>query len=254
MRPALALSVGMVALAACSSGSTTGVEGGCVGNGCSHGTTGRSLTTVAGSASSSGSGSSSGGSSGVASSSGGTSSGGTSGSSSAGSSSGGSSSGGETITCANITGFVWDGGACPTSWYGTRFADLGTCAPIVGATVEALGSNGVPISGGSATTDATGDFAFCLPAGSVYTPFVQAADYPPSYLAQQNGPPPNEWIGLVSTDSLGAVTGLLGGGYDPSRGVVAVFFQSDSACKNQAGWSVTLFLPATGRSRRRAGR
>jgi hypothetical protein len=246
MKLALAAGTALAALAACTGESGTGVDG-CTGNSCNHGTTGRSQDSAGGSSSGSGSGngSSSGGSSGAASTSG-SSSGSVSGTSSSPSS--GGSSGGNSITCSNITAFVWDGGSCPTSWYGTRFADLGTCAPIAGATVEALGVNGAPISGASATTDGTGDFAFCLPAGSIYTPYLQAANYPPSYLAQQNGPPPQEWIGLVSTDTLGAVSGFLAGNFDASKGVLAVFFSTYThpTCNDQSGWSVTLSLPDGG--------
>jgi hypothetical protein len=238
--------MGAWVLAACTTESGTGVEGNCVGSACNHGTTGRTFQSGG---ASSGKGGNSGGSTGAASSSGSSSSGASSSSSGSSSSSSGSgsggSSGGDSVTCSNITGFVWDGGSCQTSWYGTRFADLGTCAPLVGATVETLDPNGVPISGGSATTDATGEFLVCLPPGSVYTPYVQAANYPPSYLSQQKGPPPQEWVGLISTDTLGAVTAFLGGNYNGALGVVAVFFQAGGGCV-QSGWNVALSLPDGG--------
>jgi hypothetical protein len=238
VRPTLVVAAGLIALAACSNGSNTGVEGdNCVGNSCSHGTTGKVFEVTGGASSSGGSGTSGGASSAGSASSNGSSSGGT-----LGTSSGGGSSGGQTITCSNITAFTGDGGFCPGTWYGTRYADLGTCAEIVGATVEALDQNAVPIA--SATTDATGDFVFCLPAGSVYTPYVQAAGYPPSYLAQQNAPPRPEWIGLVSTGTLAVVTGIQS--YNSADGVVAVFFHSSAACQDQSGWNVTLQLPDGG--------
>jgi hypothetical protein len=227
-------------LLGCLSASTTGVAGspgGCKGEGCAHG--GAITGAVAGGGSSGGVSGSGGGSTG----SGGGSSSGTAGTTGAlGSSSGGSSGssgGGSNGICVPVP--LPDGGGCANGAFVSAVDDLFSCAPIVGATVQALDADGLPLSG-SVTTAADGTFVLCGPLGSAFTPSFSAPSYPTTYYPEMQAGLASSLsdLDLITSDDVDALGAFAPGGFDSSLGMVLVHMNSSSACPNPSGWSFSL--------------
>ncbi len=233
-----------------------GGAGGCVGAGCKHGDNG-GVGSAAGS-------STGGGSTGAASSAGG-SSGGNSGASvgsSTGGSGGGSSSGGSSsvgggssgngdqlFTCGQTQAFTGDGGSlCGDSdWFATKLIDLETCNPLGGVAVQAIGGDGVPISGSSATSAAgTGVFVVCVPAQEPVTMSFNLTGYPQTYYSESLGTEDLDWIGMLDNDVITEVTNFIPGGVNLSLGTVAVFFSTRATGCPVDNWAITLNLPDGG--------
>ncbi len=161
----------------------------------------------------------------------------------AGSSSGGASGNG---ICVHLPSLP-DAGACTSGSYESQVVDLLTCAPIVGATVQALNSGGVPVSG-SVATAADGTFVLCGPAGSAFTPFFMAEEYATTYYPelQAGGASSLSYLDLVTSDDLSAIGAFAPGGFDGSKGTLIVHMNFGAACPNPAGWSFTLTAPDGG--------
>ena len=162
-------------------------------SGGSSGTASHSANTAAGTASSGGTsfaGNTSSGTLGSSSGSSGSSS--SSGNSNSSSSSGsGGGSGGNDGNCedANLPPVLPDGGGCPNGSFVSQALDLLTCAPIAGATVQALNAVATPVSG-SVVTAPDGVFLLCAPPGTAYTPYIAASSYSTVYYpgASRRGP------------------------------------------------------------------
>jgi len=159
----------------------------------------------------------------------------------------GSSSGSVTTSVG-----IADAGGCvaPLLELDSRIYDLATNTPVAGATVGAIGLNGVPVSGASAVSDANGRFAICLPNGVEVAPLVQAQDYPTTYASNFDLTRPltsegdRDGIPLASSQLLGSLSGLLPVNIAEAAVLVAVNSVSGTApcANNAAGWTLSLGL------------
>jgi len=141
-----------------------------------------------------------------------------------------------------------NGGALPC-----QVIDLVTCAPIAGATLSAIGGNGVPIAGASAISDANGAFVFCTPFETAFTVQAQAPGYLNTNLAEilvalDGGTAPDVGqIGLLATDYITALSAFVP--YDSSQGMVVAAVGGTGPCVNAdagSGWSLSMSLPDGG--------
>jgi hypothetical protein len=190
----------------------------CVGAGCHHGAGGGSGGSSSSSTAATPSGSSSG-------------------SSGSGTSQGGSSSSG---------GDVDAGVDCPQLYVTSNLYDTASLAPVVGATVQAVGLNGVPLEGAAATSQSDGTFTVCVPPSVTFSLQVTAPGYPEAaledlMLAQsetlaftQGG------LGLISNQDLSAFGAVVG--YDPSMGIMLVQVSSISGVPPcvATGWQLSV--------------
>jgi hypothetical protein len=164
---------------------------------------------------------------------------------------GGSSSGGASSSAGNGSGdgglFVCgdgtvlpDGGACSTGAYVTQVVDLFTCAPIAGATVGAIGAQGVPLPG-SVTTAPDGTFVLCDQGGGAFTPTLTATGYLTMYYGELQGGTYSSlaYVPAVSSSSLAVLVDFLPG-YDSSLGMLIVDVSPSSTCTDPSGWTVAL--------------
>jgi hypothetical protein len=227
-----------------SEGAGGGVGGGCVGTSCRHGDS-------AGGNVSSSSGASGGSSGGLAN--GGTSTGGSSGGSTSGGAAGGSSStgggGDQLYTCETTQGYTGDGGyLCGDGgWFASELIDLVSCDPLGGVALQAIGADGVPITGASATSDATtGVFALCVPEQEPLTMSFSLANYPQTYYQESLGTEQIDWIGMLDNSTINEIATFFPGGVDPSGGIVGIFFSTGNSGCAIDNWGVALTLPDGG--------
>jgi hypothetical protein len=239
--------VGLSALPACVSQSDVGVgggSGGCVGPSCKHASSGGASGTVRTSASGSSSGgASSGGSSSSFSSS--TLSGTSTGGSSTMSLGGGSSSGesDQLFTCSGVGGYSGDGGfVCGDGgWFASEIIDLDSCNPLGGVAVQAIGSDGVPISGASATSDATtGIFTACVPGQEAVTMSFSLTGYPLTYYQESLGTIRAHDIGMLDNNVVSSVIGFIPGGLNLALGTIVVFFSTSGSGCPIDNWTLEL--------------
>jgi hypothetical protein len=175
----------------------------------------------------------------------------TSGSSSSGASSGEASSSGSSSSSGAGTP---DGGPdCPELYVASTVSDIAAQTPIAGVTITALGLDGVPIAGASASSDATGYFALCVPANTEFSLEATAQGYPETILEDAvllksetfsfgtGGMP------LLSQSDLTALNALVP--FNPNMGTMLVSVNSVSKaplCYDSAGWTVALAFPDGG--------
>ena len=140
-----------------------------------------------------------------------------------------------------------DGGGCPNGSYVSDFVDALTCDPVVGATVQALNADSVPVSG-TVLTAADGTFVLCAPPGSGFTPFLSAPTYETMYFAELRGGANTNlyFIEAISTEDLGALGAFVPGGYQASQGAMFLSINTSANCPDASGWSVSLTLPDGG--------
>jgi len=236
---------GVLGLSGCFSGQSQvgvggagGGGGSCEGASCKHGSGGGegsgTASTGAGSSSSSmGSGASSGSSSGASS------SGGSSGSPS--SSSGGQ--GDQLFTCSEIGGYMGDGGfLCGDGgWFASETVDLQSCNPLGGVAVQAIGSDGVPISGASAISDATtGVFTLCVPGQEPVTMSFSLSKYPQTFYQESLGTISAHDIGMLNNNVIMSLTPFFPGGIDLGLGTILVFFSTGNSGCAIDDWELSL--------------
>ena len=128
----------------------------------------------------------------------------------------------------------------------------GTSAPIAGATINAVGLDGVALSGAAASSRADGTFTLCLPEGVEIAPQVQAAGYPTTYIEnfKLTGPltafAGRDGIPMLSTSLLGAFAGLVSvGSVSTQAGILAGVTSTSrqAPCfQNSGGWVLALNL------------
>jgi hypothetical protein len=140
--------------------------------------------------------------------------------------------------------------SCPTGSdpFPSQTVDLIECVAVPNANVEAVAPDGVPFTGVAATSDATGEFALCLPENQAFSIEVQASMYPTTYFAELDG---------ISSDGVGQVPLLASeevnllesfiGDYASGDGLIIVKLSSTALCdSSKAGWSLSLALPDGG--------
>jgi hypothetical protein len=213
-------------------------ETGCVGN-CHHGSGGGSGATRGGT--SGGNGSSTTGGASTAAASSGASAGGSS-SSSSGSSSGVSSNGG--------SGGGSDAGIdCPELYVASTLNDIAGQTPIAGATVSAVGLDGVTLPGASAESQADGFVALCVPPNVEFSLNVKATGYPETILedvvliTSETLSFGGHGMTLLSNNDLGAFDTLVP--IDETKGTLLVSVNSATGdksdpCYDSSGWQVSL--------------
>ncbi len=240
-----------LALAACfQANSTTPVQGdtvGCTQNCAHHGSGGAGGTSSGASSSAAG-----------ATTGGGSSTGGATTSAT----SSGSSSGGSTSAAALAGEYVCPQAAvppltttCPDGFpLPCQIVDLIYCTPVVGATINAIGADGVTIAGASTHTDSNGAFVFCLPFETAFTVQATAQGYVSTNLAEillplDGGAAPNlgqvGQIGLLQTEFVDALSLFVPGGYDQSEGLVVAAVGGTGACVTAdagIGWTLSIAL------------
>ena len=233
----------LLALASCFQATSTGTgvsdeQQSCVGH-CGH-------SSVAPRSSGSSSGSAS--SSAIAGSSGGT----TGGSGSSGSTSSGGSSSGNFQTSETFCPGVAIGELQGSCTIGTPFAsqlvDILSCAAIPNATIAAIGSDGVPVSGAAATTASNGGFTFCAPMDSSFSIQITASGYPTTYYAELLDTTVSyiSQLAMVSTGALGAFGDFIPGGFASDKSVAVVKLTGTACILDYAGWNLGLALPDGG--------
>jgi hypothetical protein len=168
---------------------------------------------------------------GAGSSSGATTSGGSTGGSSSGASS--SSTGGATSVGAS------SGGSGPPCISGT-LTDLITMNPVEGATLSAVDSSGIPLSGTATISAADGSFEICPPTGVAFTTQITAATYPTTNLesiilatSENLGNIP-----MLSENSLAALAAFLPGGLVNEEPTLLAQVASKTGACSLAGWSL----------------
>ena len=140
-----------------------------------------------------------------------------------------------------------DGGGCANGSYVTAFIDVLSCAPIVGATVQALNADSVPVPG-TVLTGADGTFVLCGPPGSAFTPFFAAPTYETTYFAELRADTNSHLPILegISATDLTALGSFVPGGFQPSLGILFVHVNVSASCPEASGWSLALTEPDGG--------
>jgi hypothetical protein len=225
----------------------TGVESpetGCVGN-CHHGSVAGSGATRGGSSSGSAASTTGGGSSSAASSS--ASAGGSSSSGSV-QSSGGSSSGGS-------SGGADAGIDCPQLYVASTLTDVAGETPIAGATVSAVGLDGVTLPGAQAKSQADGFIALCVPPNVEFSLTVTATGYPETILedviliTSETLSFGGHGMSLLSDNDLGAFSALVP--VNQAMGTLLVSVNSATGdksdpCYDSSGWQISITVPDGG--------
>jgi hypothetical protein len=134
-----------------------------------------------------------------------------------------------------------------------QIVDAIQCTVIAGATLSALGADGIPLAGASAVSDANGAFVFCVPYATPFTATVTATGYLNAYLAeltalQDAGAVQTvSQIALIQRSFLVAFSGFVPGGYDSSEGLIIANISGPGNCEPDAtGWTLSLALPDGG--------
>jgi hypothetical protein len=129
--------------------------------------------------------------------------------------------------------------------------DIATCAA-VSATVSAIDSNGVPVSGDSTVSQpCNGAFSLCTPSGGPFSLQIQAPGYPITYIAEMTSVSSGSFpfLSLLPSSMLAALGALLPVQVDPDKDTLVVGLSSQSGqCKGApaAGWVYSLSLPDGG--------
>jgi hypothetical protein len=158
----------------------------------------------------------------------------------------GGGAGSTVFVCSSATDYRGDARSCPADWFGTVLIDNQSCAPICGATVQAQDPEGVPIEGTAQLSDPVdGTFHFCLPAGATFETVITAPGYGTYYYGEIQGQLAADVpvLGMLSAKSLSAFTAFLPGGFDPTRGAIAVTSNPLDVCgtpERKAGFAVSL--------------
>jgi hypothetical protein len=132
----------------------------------------------------------------------------------------------------------------------SQLVDPLTCTPISGATIAAIGADGVPISGAAAVTGSDGTFAMCVPSGTPFSISITAAASPLTYSAEAiaGGGFDGEFaqLSLVDNAEVGAFASLLPTALTPGDALILAKVTGVSGCDDIAGWSFAVTLPDGG--------
>ena len=140
--------------------------------------------------------------------------------------------------------------SCPGAVaFNAQVVDGISCVEIGGATLSAVGTNGVPLSGVAAVSASDGAFVFCLPFRTPLTVEAVAQSYLNTYLAElvfsEDGGvvPLVGQIALIQEEFVGAFSSLVPGGYDSTKGFVVADVGNAGVCGDAtAGWTFSLTL------------
>ncbi len=145
----------------------------------------------------------------------------------------------------------YDGGCPSGEAVRSYLVNIATCEGIF-ATVSAIDSNGVPVSGDSTLSDpCSGDFSLCTPQNGPFTVQIQAANFPTTYTAEMTSLASGAFAQfvMITSDELDALEAFLPVQIDPNRDTLIVGLPSQSGqCQGppKAGWTFALSLPDGG--------
>ena len=109
--------------------------------------------------------------------------------------------------------------------------------------MQAIGSDGVPIPGASATSDvATGVFTTCVPGLEPVTMSFSLTGYPLTYYQETLGAIQQHEIGMLSNNVLSSLAPFVPGGLNQALGSILVFVSNGPTNCAKDGWSIDLVL------------
>ena len=107
--------------------------------------------------------------------------------------------------------------------------------------MQAIGADGVPLSGATATSDATtGIFTACVPGQEAVTMSFNLTGYPLTYYQESLGTIHAHDIGMLSNTVVDSVIGFVPGGLNLALGTIVVFFSTSGSGCPIDNWSLNL--------------
>jgi hypothetical protein len=159
---------------------------------------------------------------------------------------------GGAFSCPYAAVPAYDGGCPSGAAMRSTLVDISACTPL-SATIAAIDSTGVPVSGDSTSSDpCSGAFSLCTPTGGPFSLQIQTSGYPNTYTAEMTSISSGSFpqIEMVPTDELDALEGLVTGvTIDPTKNVLIAGVTSQSgSCygPTEVGWKFTLTFPDGG--------
>jgi hypothetical protein len=122
----------------------------------------------------------------------------------------------------------------------------GSTQPVVGADVSAIGLNGAPVGGESASTDSSGAFALCVAPGNDFSTQITAAGYVTAYIEDlvPTATIALPFVPLSEADTVVAYSAVLPGFVATDSMIIAEVIPAGAQppCDDPAGWTFSATL------------